>query len=450
MSLAVAAEQVRQAGRGRDTELVHMTPREVQGIASLAPHMVTTNPETGLQEFGFFEDILPMIVGVASNVLLPGIGPLATAAITGGTSALTTGSLEKGLMSGMLSFGLGSLLGPAGNITKDVPIPGGVDMMSAGPGGDLASVADWGGASDVWGNVAGDIDYANWSGNPVGNLPVFAANNPGTMTGAIENLWNPSTRMDALGAMVNDPNALRNAGIAGIGALGLFGGSDEPKPRGGGWDYQGPYQPDERTVSPHPDPTTAGYVPEHNFFPTQAPGAGNFQVAGEQDFGPPRFQQGGLVGSQTDLMGRMPPENMGAPSHLMGPPEGMEDNPDKIVADAMAALMGRHPEPKMAIQKFIDIFGEDALMALIQRAKQASEQSSKGGLIKGPGDGQSDSIPARIEPTGQQATLSNGEFVVPADAVSGLGGGSTDAGANKLQAVVDAVRRRQAAVAQGA
>ena len=66
--------------------------------------------------------------------------------------------------------------------------------------------------------------------------------------------------------------------------------------------------------------------------------------------------------------------------------------------------------------------------------------SDGGRLLKGPGDGMSDSIPAKIGAK-QPARLADGEFVVPADVVSGLGNGSTDAGARKLYAMMDKVRK---------
>ena len=65
--------------------------------------------------------------------------------------------------------------------------------------------------------------------------------------------------------------------------------------------------------------------------------------------------------------------------------------------------------------------------------------SDGGRLLKGPGDGMSDDIPAKIGKK-QPARLADGEFVVPADVVSGLGNGSTDAGAKKLYAMMDKVR----------
>ena len=60
-------------------------------------------------------------------------------------------------------------------------------------------------------------------------------------------------------------------------------------------------------------------------------------------------------------------------------------------------------------------------------------------LLRGPGDGMSDNIPATIG-NKQPARLADGEFVVPADVVSHLGNGSTDAGAKKLHAMMDKVR----------
>lgn len=66
--------------------------------------------------------------------------------------------------------------------------------------------------------------------------------------------------------------------------------------------------------------------------------------------------------------------------------------------------------------------------------------SDGGRLLRGPGDGVSDSIPASIGDR-QPARLADGEFVVPARIVSELGNGSTEAGARKLYAMMDRVQR---------
>ncbi len=62
--------------------------------------------------------------------------------------------------------------------------------------------------------------------------------------------------------------------------------------------------------------------------------------------------------------------------------------------------------------------------------------SDGGRLLRGPGDGVSDSIPATIGKAKQPARLADGEFVVPARIVSELGNGSTEAGARKLYAML--------------
>jgi hypothetical protein len=66
--------------------------------------------------------------------------------------------------------------------------------------------------------------------------------------------------------------------------------------------------------------------------------------------------------------------------------------------------------------------------------------SDGGHLLKGPGDGMSDNIPAKIGDK-QPARLADGEFVVPADVVSHLGNGSTDAGAKQLYRMMSKVRK---------
>jgi hypothetical protein len=66
--------------------------------------------------------------------------------------------------------------------------------------------------------------------------------------------------------------------------------------------------------------------------------------------------------------------------------------------------------------------------------------SDGGRMLKGPGDGMSDSIPATIAGK-QPARLADGEFVIPADVVSHLGNGSTDAGAKKLYGMMDKIRK---------
>jgi len=69
--------------------------------------------------------------------------------------------------------------------------------------------------------------------------------------------------------------------------------------------------------------------------------------------------------------------------------------------------------------------------------------SDGGQLLRGPGDGVSDDIPATIG-NKQPARLADGEFVVPARIVSELGNGSTEAGARKLYAMMDRIKKTRA------
>lgn len=83
---------------------------------------------------------------------------------------------------------------------------------------------------------------------------------------------------------------------------------------------------------------------------------------------------------------------------------------------------------------------DTAVAKRFMRGGHLGSYSDGGRLLKGPGDGMSDNIPAKIG-SRQPARLADGEFVVPADVVSGIGNGSTDAGARKLYAMMDKVRK---------
>jgi hypothetical protein len=107
----------------------------------------------------------------------------------------------------------------------------------------------------------------------------------------------------------------------------------------------------------------------------------------------------------------------------------------QLVEATMLALQGQTPNADAIIQQFLATFGQEALQDLVQRIQ--------GGGAPQQSDGMSDSVPAMISGQNgqsQPAQLSEGEFIVPADAVSGLGNGSTDAGAQQLQGMVDRTR----------
>ena len=102
-------------------------------------------------------------------------------------------------------------------------------------------------------------------------------------------------------------------------------------------------------------------------------------------------------------------------------------------------------------QKFFDpqfteiAAAKGGLMSLAAGGRAGSQYnlgsfSDGGRLLRGPGDGMSDNIPATIGRK-QPARLADGEFVIPADVVSHLGNGSTEAGSKVLYKMMDKVRR---------
>jgi hypothetical protein len=99
--------------------------------------------------------------------------------------------------------------------------------------------------------------------------------------------------------------------------------------------------------------------------------------------------------------------------------------------------MGRN---KMGGARLTQRFEEGGLMAAGGQIPNLGSYSDGGRMLKGPGDGMSDDIPGVIG-NKQPARLADGEFVVPADVVSHLGNGSTDAGAKRLYAMMDEVRK---------
>tara|TARA_R110000765_G_scaffold70770_3_gene137296 strand:+ start:1118 stop:1846 length:729 start_codon:yes stop_codon:yes gene_type:complete len=85
-----------------------------------------------------------------------------------------------------------------------------------------------------------------------------------------------------------------------------------------------------------------------------------------------------------------------------------------------------------------------------EEAQQSMQQSgimtaANGGFIQGPGTGRSDSIPAMIYQNGgpvQEARLSDGEFVMTANAVKGAGNGNRATGAAKMYQMMNNLERR--------
>jgi len=102
---------------------------------------------------------------------------------------------------------------------------------------------------------------------------------------------------------------------------------------------------------------------------------------------------------------------------------------DKDIADAQKFAQR---------QKDIEAFNAQN-ESTVKKAMGGTIMAAKGRYLQGGTDGMADEIPAQIGDN-QPAALSHGEFVVPADVVSHLGNGNSDAGAKKLYQMMDKIR----------
>jgi hypothetical protein len=162
------------------------------------------------------------------------------------------------------------------------------------------------------------------------------------------------------------------------------------------------------------------------------------------------------VGGMVDPMQQMP---NGGLASIQGQRDGyapmttMDGNIPQFVGGGIAEALEAAKNQGLSPEAYQNIYGRGNKVIEMQKAlKEGAFTAAKGGItdlggysdggrmLKGPGDGMSDSIPANIGGK-QPARLADGEFVVPADVVSHLGNGSTDAGAKRLYGMMDKVRK---------
>jgi len=158
-------------------------------------------------------------------------------------------------------------------------------------------------------------------------------------------------------------------------------------------------------------------------------------------YAPRRMADGGMVQRMVPQMGPVYMQ-AGGIAEIGAEPAAEKPNEREVISAAVAAIQGQHPQPELALGAFLAEYGEEALRDLVDRVQSgemADTASESEGKLAGPGDGMNDMIPASIQ--GQQdVLLSDGEYIVPADVVSGLGNGSSDAGAKALDKMADKVR----------
>lgn len=399
MNPQIAANQLSRYGRGGDTSLMHVQPREMQGIATLLGRPITRNPATGLPEAFSFGDILPMVAGIGGSIFG---GPLVGALASGATKTAVTGDLAQGIMTGLGSY---AMAGFAGGLA---------DAGAAVNGGAADGVA-----ANAFQGAEGPIPPPPPVPPPPPPPPVPSGGGIGPAAAAVPaaDIAATAPPPPAPGAMEsvtqfgkNIGTALSTPGVAmdyikahPLQSLGAVGGAMMTM-----GDLNKPTMPPPRrgtSIRYNPTAPSNGWEPPDPGY-NMNPGTGFIR----------NFAEGGVA----SLEGGARMQSLNAAKNLM--------------SEATAALLGEHPRPKQAIERFEDAFGPAMLAALRTRVL--------GGKVEGAGGGLDDLVPGSIEGR-EKVRLADGEFVVPADVVSGLGDGSTEHGARKLHEMMGRVRRER-------
>ena len=518
MSLHAAAKHMATKGRGSDSMLVHMTPKEVNGLQALAKASggsLTINPDTGLVEAGFLSDILPVIAAAGLTYLTAGAAAPALAAATGlgatasgvlagaGAGALINGSMAaiqgKDVGKAALSGGIGGAISGGMGAYGDANVFG-VGAPPAVPAGDIASVGqaaamppsvpsfdvNAGVSQGVTGftppnvvappvaapNAAQLVDSSIYGGQGMSPTDALAQNAgqatqpavtnavtsaPSNLVGQTPGVTNAQIAKEAgmEGSKFSKEAAgqyyqkLGDSGLglaqkAGLQALPVMSMLDDQKPL-----VPTAEEPSKlKRISPNfraQDPVQ----PNPYYRATYAAGGGLMDLRPQTNFANPA--QSTMGTSQYDMLTDPMSGNIAQRMAVGGSTTKKKRaslTPDRSLAAmdpyeaGLANLNNARYGANMA-----GINNPSAMTRLGEIPTAAGGglshlggYSDGGRMLKGPGDGMSDNIPAMIG-NKQPARLADGEFVVPADVVSHLGNGSTDAGAKKLYAMMDKVRR---------
>ena len=145
----------------------------------------------------------------------------------------------------------------------------------------------------------------------------------------------------------------------------------------------------------------------------------------------PRYQEGeGIAGITRELGGTGGEEAM------------MTEGNEQLIEVTVQAILGMLPDQQTVdavIQKFIDLYGQEAFTALREQVLNPDGQAQTAGLIEGFGGGMDDFVPG-IAGSQERIATSPGEYIVPADVVSQLGDGNSNEGSRKLDGMSERVR----------
>ena len=377
MSLELAAQHLASRGRKGDTMLVHMAPQEVSGLQALA------------RAHGGTLTVNPDTGLPEANFLkrmLPMLIGAALTPLTGGLiNPMTAGMLVGGLetaRTGNLGKGLMAGLGAYGGAGL------GAGLMGAGAASPAA-------AAQALGTPA-----ATGAGSQAAML---AAQNQGFGQAGLEALG--SSAGYARGAAPVVQSGMQSLG-AGIQGLGTEAGRSAALSATGGGMQAAKYG-------------LAAASPMLMQGAEQAPFVGSGPNPYEYDYDP-----------NTQRYTRVPPGSR--QRDILAPTTQMAAN---------GGMMDSGPVEEMSNRNQMEtMMANGGQMFAAGGISHLGDYSDGGRLLKGPGDGVSDSIPATIA-NKRPARLADGEFVVPARIVSELGNGSTEAGARKLYAMMDRIQK---------
>jgi hypothetical protein len=350
---------------------------------------------------------------------------LFSAAMGGGTAALTGGDPLKGALLGGLTGGLGAgisgALGSAGTTAATLA----PEAAATTAASNTANVAN---AASTVGNVTntGLGAQTAFTTGAQSAAPTFSASAPFALpTGATGGYGYLPKGMsvDAAANSANIANAARETTQAA---------------------YNLGVPPDVAArVAPTgaaPGTQTSGIDSLKNFFKTSGKGPSLYDEPYEY------LKEHKMPAISAALAGSAARKSLPEEEEYNGPLKRFKYNPDFYVpAFADGGITN------LAANNYDIQVGEDPYPTNMASGgiSNLGSYSDGGRMLRGPGDGMSDSIPASIAGK-RPARLAEGEFVIPADVVSHLGNGSTDAGAKQLYAMMNKVRQaRTGRKAQG-
>lgn len=429
-----AARGLAQYGRGEDSVLVHMTPNEVNSLRGLAQRFggdLTTNPHTGLPEAGWLGKLLPTILGVVGTAF--GIPPVWMGALGAAGGTIATGDLGKGLTMGLQAFGgasLGGALGVGGKlgtVGKSLGLPGSDAIANIGANATKAPL-----------DTALSVTRTPGQINAVTQNAIANAATQGTgavaktgLAGALQN-FGGYAKAGLPGGIIGKAAPMLAAQGVMSGVAGAMTPSGTTTNAQGAIDnaYQGPYTAQRRnaTFAPNTEDLLSS-TKERRYFDVDMPEVYNIQGQVVQPGSSttkgtpilqsvlnPNAKKGQPMYSFVTNRYMMSPEEQQAAMYGQGYNEGGEVKlaPGSFIVDARTVSEGGEGDGEA---------GKNAFRKL-------------GGIpIEGPGDGVSDSIPARIG--NQPARVAAGEVYMPPEAVRRIGKGDAKRGAQKLYAMMD-------------